>query len=71
MDQHFLSSYYDAMLSVILAQFTAKGFADGTDGIIRLAESCEFIAVRSWLTHCIGQLWSCTLKRCAPLPELS
>ena len=47
MDQHFLSSYYDAMLSVILAQFTAKGFADGVDGIIRLAESCEFIAVCS------------------------
>ena len=47
MDQHFLSSYYDAMLSVILAQFTGKGFADGADGIIRLAESCEFIAVRS------------------------
>ena len=46
-DHHFLSSYYDAMLSIILAQFRSKGFADGMDGIIRLAESSDFIAVSS------------------------
>ena len=44
-DHHFLSSYYDAMLSIILEQFRSKGFADGMDGIIRLAESSDFIAV--------------------------
>lgn len=44
-DHHFLSAYYDAMLSVILAQFTSKGFADGVEGIVRIAESSDFIAV--------------------------
>lgn len=38
-DQHMLSSYQYAILSVILAQFTSKGFSDGMEGIVRLLKA--------------------------------
>ena len=43
MDQHFLTSYYHAALSVVLGQFGIKGFADGPEGIVRLVEASPFI----------------------------
>ena len=44
--QHLLSSYFHAVLSVALAQFTSKGIADGIPGIIRLAEASPYIQVQ-------------------------
>lgn len=38
-DQHLLSSYQYAILSIILAQFTCKGFADGMEGVVRVVEA--------------------------------
>ena len=38
-DQHLLSSYHYALLAVILAQFTCKGFSDGMEGIVRAVET--------------------------------
>ena len=40
-DHHLLTSYHQAILSVILAQFTPKGFIDGMEGIVRLVEGRE------------------------------
>ncbi len=40
-DHHLLTSYHQAILSVILAQFTPKGFIDGMEGIVRLVEGHE------------------------------
>ena len=39
MDKHLLSSYQYAIMAVILAQFTCKGFSDGMEGILRLVEA--------------------------------
>ena len=44
-DQHLLSSYHYAILSIILAQFTCKGFADGMEGIVRLVEAAPKLQV--------------------------
>ena len=41
MDHHLLTSYQYAILSVVLAQFTPKGFIDGMEGIVRLVEGRE------------------------------
>ena len=41
-----LSSYQHAILSVILAQFTSKGFSDGMEGIVRLLEATPRLQVR-------------------------
>ncbi|KAL0038251.1 hypothetical protein WJX79_010181 [Trebouxia sp. C0005] len=40
-DHHLLTSYHQAVMSVILAQFTPKGFIDGMEGIVRLVEGHE------------------------------
>ena len=40
-DHHLLTSYHQAILSVVLAQFTPKGFIDGMEGIVRLVEGHE------------------------------
>lgn len=42
---HLLSSYYHAILAVMLAEFSNKGFADGMAGIVRLAEASPYIQV--------------------------
>ena len=39
MDKHLLSSYQYAIMAVILAQFSCKGFSDGMEGIVRLVEA--------------------------------
>ena len=44
-DQHFMTSYHHAILSVILAQFTAKGFADGMEGVAKLIEASNYLKV--------------------------
>ena len=41
-----MSSYHHAILAVILAQFTAKGFADGTEGVARLMEASPYLKVK-------------------------
>ncbi|BDA51092.1 probable phospholipase A1-Igamma1, chloroplastic at C-terminar half [Coccomyxa sp. Obi] len=35
---HLLGSYLQALLAIILSQFSAKGFPGGMDGVVRLAE---------------------------------
>ncbi|CAL8466200.1 g5736 [Coccomyxa elongata] len=35
---HLLGSYLQALLAILLAQFSAKGFPGGMDGVVRLAE---------------------------------
>lgn len=45
MKHHMLSSYFHAVLSVALAQFSTTGFACGMPGIIRLAESSPYVQV--------------------------
>lgn len=42
MKHHLLSSYFNAVLSVALAQFGANGFPCGMPGIIRLAEGSPY-----------------------------
>ena len=44
-DQHFLASYYHAVLAIILAQFSKIGFEDGMTGVIRLVQSSPYIKV--------------------------
>ena len=44
-DQHLLSSYHYAILSIILAQFTCKGFSDGMEGIVRIVEAAPKLQV--------------------------
>ncbi len=44
-DQHFLASYYHAILSIILAQFSGKGFDGGRHGVIKLAQASPYIRV--------------------------
>ena len=51
MDQHFLASYYHAVLAVILAQFSGKGFENGMAGVIRLAQASPYIKVINHLQH--------------------
>ncbi len=45
-DQHKLTSYYHAVLSIVLAQFSHKGIENGMAGIIRLAQASPYIRVR-------------------------
>ncbi|DBA92558.1 TPA: hypothetical protein ACH3X1_002782 [Trebouxia sp. C0004] len=47
-DHHLLTSYQQAILSVILAQFTPKGFIDGMEGIVRLVEGHEELQATLW-----------------------
>ena len=42
---HMLSSYFHAVLSVALAQFSPSGFPCGMPGIIRLAEASPYVQV--------------------------
>lgn len=44
-DQHLLSSYNYAILSIILAQFTCKGFSDGMEGIVGVVEAAPKLQV--------------------------
>ncbi len=46
-DQHKLANYYHAILSIILAQFSHKGFENGMAGTVRLAQASPYIRVRS------------------------
>lgn len=68
LDQHFMTSYYHAMLSVILGQFTRNGFPDGVQGIIKLAEGSEFIRVGHG--PFLLQLISAKTPRCQQHPYL-
>ena len=47
MEQHLLTSYHYAVLSVVLAQFGPKGFADGMEGVIRLVEAAPKLEASS------------------------
>ena len=61
MDQHFLTSYTHAILSVILAQFSSRGFAAGVKGIVSLAEASPFLKVTCiQLKPCQLATLSCT-----------
>ena len=51
-DQHKLANYYHAILSIVLAQFSHKGFINGMAGTVRLAQASPYIRVRS-LPYCI------------------
>ncbi|KAA6425605.1 MAG: hypothetical protein FRX49_04502, partial [Trebouxia sp. A1-2] len=42
-DQHKLANYYHAILSIILAQFSHKGFENGMAGTVRLAQASPYI----------------------------
>ena len=42
---HFLKNYYHAILCVILAQFSGRGFVDGMEGIIKLAQASPYVKV--------------------------
>ena len=56
-DQHKLANYYHAILSIILAQFSHKGFENGMAGTVRLAQASPYIRVRS-LPHYILVFYS-------------
>lgn len=47
MDKHLLSSYQYAIMAVILAQFTCKGFSDGMEGVVRLVETAPMYQASS------------------------
>lgn len=47
MSDHLLGSYLQALLAILLAQFSAKGFPGGMDGVVRLAEKSTPIKVYS------------------------
>ena len=42
---HMLTSYMQAILSIVLAQFTGLGYLDGMEGVIRLAQASPYIKV--------------------------
>jgi len=42
---HFLKNYYHAILCVILAQFSGRGFVDGMEGIIKLVQASPYVKV--------------------------
>ncbi len=42
-EHHFLASYYHAILSVVLAQFSHTGFTDGMTGIVELAQASPYL----------------------------
>ena len=46
MDQHFLGSYYHAVLAIILAQFSKIAFEDGMAGVVRLVQASPYIKVQ-------------------------
>ncbi len=59
MEQHFLSSYYHAILSVILAQFSSRGCSDGMKGIVQLVKASSYLKVRA----CIKARKACIKAR--------
>ena len=40
-----LTNYFHAILTVVLHQFNGLGFADGMEGVVRLAEASPYIRV--------------------------
>lgn len=52
MKHHLLTSYFHAVLSVALAQFSTKGFVDGIPGVIRLAKASSYVQVNPHISHC-------------------
>ncbi|DBB14802.1 TPA: hypothetical protein ACH3X3_004411 [Trebouxia sp. C0006] len=42
-DQHKMANYYHAILSIILAQFSHRGFENGMAGTVRLAQASPYI----------------------------
>ncbi|DBA74569.1 TPA: hypothetical protein ACH3X2_009444 [Trebouxia sp. C0005] len=64
MDKHLLSSYQYAIMAVILAQFTCKGFSDGMEGVVRLVEAAPMyqallenqMGMRFTEMQCLSQL---------------
>ena len=42
--QHYLKSYQQSLLAVCLAQFSAKRYVRGMEGVIGLAQSCKPLA---------------------------
>ncbi len=46
MDHHFLTSYHQAIMSTVLAQFSNQGFLDGMEGIVKLVEASPYLQVR-------------------------
>ncbi len=42
--QHYLGSYQQSLLAVCLAQFSAKRYVRGMEGVIGLAQSCKPLA---------------------------
>lgn len=54
--QHFMSSYHHAVLAVILAQFTAKGFADGMEGVTKLIQASPYLQVPFPCWHMVRNL---------------
>ena len=61
MDQHFLTSYHHAILSIVLAQFSPKGFLDGMEGIVRLVKDSPYLQVCSVLLFCLSVLRADTI----------
>ncbi|KAA6428794.1 MAG: hypothetical protein FRX49_01669 [Trebouxia sp. A1-2] len=53
MDKHLLSSYQYAIMAVILAQFTCKGFSDGMEGVALLENQ---MGMRFTEMQCLSQL---------------
>lgn len=45
MGDHLLGSYLRSFLAILLAQFSAKGFPGGMDGVVRFAEKSPPIQV--------------------------
>ncbi len=45
MGDHLLGSYLRSFLAILLAQFSAKGFPGGMDGVVRLADKSPPIQV--------------------------
>ena len=50
-DHHFLTSYYNAILSIILTQFSPKGLPGGMQGIIKLAQASPYLKVSQPACH--------------------
>ena len=52
-----LTKYFVAILTVVLNQFFGLGFADGLEGIVRVAEASFYVRV-SCLANLTGQVHS-------------
>ena len=42
-DHHFLTSYHHTILSIVLAQFSPTGFADGMEGMLKLVAASSYL----------------------------